>query len=95
LRHNADSGSSLDAAWGERLAAAFTTAAFSGSLHSALGILVMNRGFPPHHAQAPQQAQNRLGGEMTGVKIFGDERQFSVRPFSLGIESVTVHLCVQ
>src|SRR5262245_51943720 len=31
----------LDAVWGERLAAAFTMPAFSGSLHSALGILVM------------------------------------------------------
>ena len=31
-----------DAAWGERLAAAFTTSALSGSLHSELGILVVD-----------------------------------------------------
>jgi len=44
FRRHADSGSSLDAVWEERLAAVFTMPAFSGSLHFALEILVMNGG---------------------------------------------------
>jgi len=50
-------GLPLNAAWRERLEALFLLEASSGSLHFALGSLVVDSGFPPHHAKSA-----RVGG---------------------------------